>query len=98
MLWRGMIGHRNGPRHAFLRHPHLQRLKEWGDPPLDQVADLFDFLWTFDRAKQLREQLDQCQTGAGPFQFLKGVRKTGKFQEILFFLRAELLSGSVWSV
>src|SRR6266566_2278422 len=53
MLWGGVRSHGNGPGHGFLRHPHLQRYEERRYPPLDQVADMFDFIWTFYRAKQL---------------------------------------------
>ncbi len=90
VLWRGVIRQSERLRHAFLCHPHLQRHEEWRDPALDQVADLLDLPWAFDRTKQLREQLDQRQAGAGSFQFLKGVRKASKFHGMSSFFLNEL--------
>jgi hypothetical protein len=54
VFWGSVRCDGNRPGHGFLRHPHLQRLKERRHPALDQITDFFDFLWTFDRAKQLR--------------------------------------------
>jgi hypothetical protein len=79
-------GKRDELHHAFVSHPHRQWLIERRHSALHQVADLLDFLRSFDGAKQPGDQFDQRQTGTGSFQFLKGTCKVGKFHRRLLLL------------
>ncbi len=80
-----MIGDGNRSGHGFLCHPDLKRFKERGHPSLNKVADLCHFIWTVDRAEQLRLNRNQSQPGAGFSQFFEGVRKVCKFQRVFLF-------------
>src|SRR5262245_57434106 len=55
MLRRRVKGQSERPRHAFLRHAHLQRHIKRRNPSLHQVAHLLDLLWPLHRTKELRE-------------------------------------------